>query len=108
MTNDTIAFRNSALESVSSPEDTLSVEVLSRPLRAPLVREIAPAASRRRCPSCQSIVYSRRHRLCGVCSLPLPEEFLFSIAEARRIEKLLESERQRHRKWLAENFQPLS
>jgi hypothetical protein len=108
MTNDAIAFRTSAPESASSLEDTLSVEIRSRPLQAPLVREIAPAGNSRRCPSCHSIVYSRRHRLCGVCSLPLPEDFLFSIPEARRIEKLLESERQRHRKWLAENFQPLS
>ncbi len=66
-----------------------------------LVREIAPRRSEHRCPQCQSIVYSRRHRLCGVCSEPLPEEFLFSTTEARRIEELIESDRQRHRRWLA-------
>ena len=54
----------------------------------------------RRCPSCDSIVYSRRHRLCGVCDRALPEDRLFTAAEAENVEMLLKTERQRHRAWL--------
>lgn len=54
-----------------------------------------------RCPACGSIVYSRRHRLCGACSQLLPEEFLFTVEESHRIESLMSAERQRHRAWLS-------
>jgi hypothetical protein len=53
-----------------------------------------------RCPECDSIIYSRRHRLCGVCSQPLPEELLFNTREAMRVEALVTAERIRHRKWM--------
>ena len=69
--------------------------------RPSLARQIAPNHLEHRCPVCRSIIYSRRHRLCGVCSRPLPEESLFTPSEARRIEKLIESERERHKRWLA-------
>ena len=52
------------------------------------------------CPSCDSIVYSRRHRLCGVCGQVLPEDCLFTATEAESVEMLLRTERQRHRAWL--------
>ena len=54
-----------------------------------------------RCPGCDSIVYSRRNKLCGVCGDALPEEFLFNPYEARRVESLMRSEQERHRKWMA-------
>ena len=54
----------------------------------------------RYCPSCDSIVYSRRHRRCGVCGQLLPEECLFTAVEAQNVELLLRIERQRHRAWL--------
>ena len=54
----------------------------------------------RHCPSCDSIVYSRRHRLCGVCGQALPEDCLFTATEAESVEMLLRTERQRHRAWL--------
>jgi len=54
----------------------------------------------RYCPSCDSIVYSRRHRLCGVCGDVLPEDCLFTATEAESVEMLLRAERQRHRAWL--------
>jgi hypothetical protein len=53
-----------------------------------------------RCPACHSIIYSRSHQLCGACGRPLPEKCLFSPAEARRIQTLILTERERHRKWL--------
>lgn len=65
-----------------------------------LVRQIAPVKAQQRCPQCQSIIYSRRHRLCSVCTEPLPEQLLFSTEEAARVEHLLHVERNRHRKWM--------
>ena len=53
-----------------------------------------------RCPSCGSIVYSRRHEICSVCSEHLPESCRFTSHEARQIESLFEVERARHRGWL--------
>jgi hypothetical protein len=54
----------------------------------------------RHCPSCDSIVYSRRHRLCGVCGQMLPEVCLFTAKEAEIVEMVLRTERQRHKAWL--------
>src|SRR5437867_910037 len=53
-----------------------------------------------RCPSCDSIVYCRRHRLCGVCGQVLPEECLFTAGEAQDVEMILRAERQAHKAWL--------
>ncbi|PYM14340.1 MAG: hypothetical protein DME18_06960 [Verrucomicrobia bacterium] len=53
-----------------------------------------------RCPYCDSIVYSRRHSRCGVCAQVLPEECLFTVSEAEKVEKLVKTELQRHRAWL--------
>ncbi len=54
-----------------------------------------------RCPSCHSIIYSRRQTICGICESPLPAGFLFSYAEAKAVESLLRCERRRHRAWMA-------
>ena len=54
----------------------------------------------RHCPSCDSIVYSRRHRLCGVCGRALPKDCLFTATEAESVAILLKIERLRHRAWL--------
>ena len=54
----------------------------------------------RHCPECDSIVYSRRHRLCGACGHLLPAACLFTPVEAENVEILLKTERQRHRAWL--------
>src|SRR5438552_7719669 len=79
-------------------------------LRGSTVRRCDPAIFTRqpgygvpglKCPHCGSIIYSRRHRLCGVCDRQLPGEFLFSAQEAERIEALLRAERVRHRRWLS-------
>jgi hypothetical protein len=53
-----------------------------------------------RCPCCNSIIYSRRHSRCGVCENPLPASLLFSGAEAAKVDRLLQTERQQHRAWL--------
>jgi predicted nucleic acid-binding Zn ribbon protein len=71
---------------------------------AHLSRKVANVTASLHCPVCGSIIYSRRHRLCGVCATPLPREFMFSAAEASRIETLLESDRRKHRQWIARKF----
>ena len=53
-----------------------------------------------RCPSCDSIIYSRRHNRCGVCERELPVNFLFTSDEAEKVDVLLRTERERHRAWL--------
>ena len=85
-------------QTVNQAED-LTVTMLDR-APAAVVRQISPRGRPVRCPSCQTIVYTRRHRLCAVCSEPLPHELLFTIAEADRIEGLLREERDRHKKWM--------
>lgn len=57
-----------------------------------------------RCPSCESIVYSRRSQWCGACGEKLPSEYQFSPSEAQRIENLLRVERERYRKWRERMF----
>jgi hypothetical protein len=57
-----------------------------------------------RCPACNSIIYSRRHRLCGVCGSSLPEDRLFTPTEAKAVTRLLSVEKQRHRQWLSKGF----
>jgi len=54
-----------------------------------------------RCPHCHAVIYSRRHNLCGVCNRMLPEKLLFSPAQAQRIGQLMQTERQKHRSWMA-------
>ena len=58
------------------------------------------AQGERRCPWCNAIIYSRRHRNCGVCCEPLPAACVFTSEESAQVKSLLEQERQRHRKWL--------
>lgn len=54
-----------------------------------------------KCPSCDSIVYSRKSRFCGVCGTNLPASFLFSQTERAGVSRLIESERSKHRAWLS-------
>jgi len=49
---------------------------------------------------CESVIYSRRHRLCGVCAAVLPDEILFDGAQAQNVSSLMREERQRHPSWL--------
>jgi ribosomal protein L37E len=71
---------------------------------AQLSREVASSLAARHCPRCGSVIYSRRHKLCGVCANPLPQQLLFSPAETIRVESLLEADKRKHRQWLAKEF----
>jgi len=65
-----------------------------------LLRRLGVEPREQRCPHCSSLVYTRRHRQCGVCEQVLPPSFLLSGVEAQRVDKLLRTERKRHRAWL--------
>lgn len=52
------------------------------------------------CPACGSVIYSRRHKLCGVCAAVLPEEIRFNAVQAENVRSLVREERKRHRAWL--------
>jgi hypothetical protein len=64
------------------------------------LRRIGVRPRTKRCPSCGSIIDSRRHNQCGVCEQVLPERVLFNSVEAQRVDALLRRERQRHKAWL--------
>ena len=64
------------------------------------LRRIGVRPRVKRCPSCGSIIYSRRHGQCGVCERVLPESVLFNNVEAQRVDALLRTERQQHKAWL--------
>ena len=95
-----------AFAAIAWEPDFTEVEAAAASTTEAQFSRFPPARKELRCPSCGSVVYSRRHRLCGACSQPLPEEFLFSATESRRIESLMEAERRRHREWLAKSFRP--
>lgn len=40
-----------------------------------------------RCPNCQSPIYSRKNKICGVCEKPLPEALLLSGEQAAFLKK---------------------
>jgi len=65
-----------------------------------LLRRIGVKPRGERCPSCDSIIYSRRLNRCGVCERVLPESFRFTSTEMERVDALLKTERDRHRAWL--------
>jgi predicted amidophosphoribosyltransferase len=54
-----------------------------------------------RCPLCQSLIYSRKNKLCGVCGKPLPAELLFTDEQIAALKKESDQEEKR-----AKEFNP--
>jgi predicted amidophosphoribosyltransferase len=48
-----------------------------------------------RCPNCQSPIYSRKNKICGVCEKPLPKELLMNDAEIAFWKKEMNQEEKR-------------
>jgi hypothetical protein len=65
------------------------------------IRLLGKSAAGLCCPHCGSIIYSRRHKVCGVCAQELPAELLFPEEEAQRLQFLMQFERLQHRTWMA-------
>ena len=85
---------------VTSPHEDHALEAG----QTSLTRQLTSPAVTRHCPECRSIIYSRRHKLCGVCACELPREFLFSVEEASRLQNLLRNEQARHREWMRKSL----
>ena len=47
-----------------------------------------------KCPNCQTSLYSRAHRLCVNCGVPLPPDLLLPEGQVRHFEKNLEQEKE--------------
>ena len=54
-----------------------------------------------RCPYCHAPIYSRSHKICGVCEKPLPESLLLSDAQVAELKKEMAEEEKR-----AKEFNP--
>ena len=50
------------------------------------------------CPACGSVIYSRRAKLCGVCSAPLPDELRITGEQSEKIGKLMKQMEQNIRR----------
>ncbi|MEI9866065.1 MAG: hypothetical protein WDN00_16230 [Limisphaerales bacterium] len=48
-----------------------------------------------RCPNCQSLIYSRKNKICGLCEKLLPKELLFSDEAIAALKRQMEQEEKR-------------
>ena len=55
-----------------------------------------------KCPFCNSLIYSRRNVLCGVCGQRLPKDLLFGGREREAVERELTEAKRRLRQATAE------
>jgi hypothetical protein len=92
--------RNASLALSSGVKQGLS-HAAGSSLDAPFLERRHWPHKKFRCPECNSIVYSRRNKLCGVCGELLPSSFLFNDHETFQVEALLRNERERHRRWMS-------
>jgi hypothetical protein len=46
-----------------------------------------------KCPNCQTMLYSRVHRICRACGVSLPAELLLPEAEIRHFEERMKREK---------------
>jgi len=88
----TVTIRSGETSRSEAPDVSFDGQFLSSRIGVGLIE--------RHCPSCNSIIYSRRHSRCGVCEQELPKNLLFNTAEAEKVDALLTAERQRHKAWL--------
>lgn len=51
----------------------------------PTVADCYLLTMEKHCPTCRSVIYSRRAKLCGVCSAPLPDELRITGEQAKKI-----------------------
>jgi hypothetical protein len=52
-----------------------------------------------RCPHCQSLIYSRKQKTCGICEKPLPGELLLSENQKAILKKQDEAIEKRAREF---------
>jgi hypothetical protein len=52
-----------------------------------------------KCPQCQWLIYSRRHKVCGNCGATLPKELLLSEAQIKELDRQRALEKKRSREF---------
>jgi hypothetical protein len=52
-----------------------------------------------KCPNCQSVIYSRRHKVCGQCGAELPKDLLLTTAQVEALDKQRAAEKKRAREF---------
>lgn len=52
-----------------------------------------------KCPHCQSIIYSRRHKVCGTRGATLPGDLLLTSAQIQKLDKERAREKKRAREF---------
>jgi hypothetical protein len=52
-----------------------------------------------KCPKCQAVIYSRKHKVCGNCGAALPTELLLTATQIQEFEKQRARERKRAREF---------
>jgi len=50
-----------------------------------------------KCPNCETVIYSRAHKVCHTCGIALPQEFLLPESQIRHVEQSAERERKADR-----------
>ena len=53
---------------------------------------------KKHCPACGSVIYSRRAKLCGVCSAQLPDELRITGEQAKKIGDMVKEAEQNIRR----------
>ncbi|MEI7809843.1 MAG: hypothetical protein WCJ07_15300 [Verrucomicrobiota bacterium] len=48
-----------------------------------------------KCPKCGSVIYSRRHSICGRCGEKLPESLMFDLITSKKVEDLIAQDKKR-------------
>jgi hypothetical protein len=48
-----------------------------------------------KCPKCGSVIYSRRHPVCGRCGAKLPDSLMFNPAVRKKVDEMIEQDRKR-------------
>ena len=51
--------------------------------------------SQLKCPKCGSVIYSRRHPVCGRCGEKLPASLMFNPVVRKNIEEMIEQDKKR-------------
>jgi predicted amidophosphoribosyltransferase len=55
-----------------------------------------------RCPYCNSPIYSRKNKICGVCEKPLPKELLLTDEQIALLKKQTDAEEKRAKEFISQ------
>jgi predicted amidophosphoribosyltransferase len=55
-----------------------------------------------RCPYCNSPIYSRKNKICGVCEKPLPKELLLTDEQIALLKEQTDAEEKRAKEFISQ------